>query len=145
MKRVETMVYIGANRRSKKTGIEHLLKLEAGEAAAISIRQKTFHGQLADSFETAGMTSVNSDHLQADPGSSAACAFAHWFAASVIALQRAAKHEVSQFHVIPSDKHDHCRAWYEFEHSDVARRAARLALWHITRLIPEPETGSSSC
>jgi len=36
MKRLETLLYAGSNRRSEKTGIEHVLTLTCAEAAAIA-------------------------------------------------------------------------------------------------------------
>jgi len=129
-------MYVGANRRSKKTGIEHLLEFKPGETQAIASCGPGFHEALAASLLSAGVHMENPAGLLAPGDLTDAGAFCHWFAATTIALQKSGGHDVSDFHVIPSARQDSCRAWYEFEHSEVGRRAARLAFWSIARLIP---------
>ena len=136
MKLLETMMYVGANRRSKRTGFEHLVQMEPEECAEIERVQANLHERLANSLQAAGADSISESFLQPATGMSPACVFVHWYGSSTVALQRSAGHDVGEFQVIPSEKPDHCRIFYDFEHGDVAREASRLALGFIASLIP---------
>jgi len=139
MKLLETLQYVGANRRSDKTGFEHVLALEPAESTAIVSSQQSLPANLATMLQVAGVTGASPEFLQPDSGTSAVAAFAHWFAATTILLQRSAGHDVSLFRVIPGEQDGQQRVWYEYEHSEVGRRAARLALQMIAQVIPELE------
>ena len=45
MKGLETLIYVGVNRRADKTGIERVLALEPDECAAILSHQQELSGQ----------------------------------------------------------------------------------------------------
>jgi UDP-N-acetylmuramyl tripeptide synthase len=137
MKRLETLLYVGPNRRSEKPGIEHVLALPNAEATAVAAQRLALPAALASMLRDAGVDSAARDYLSPDQGASEIAAVGHMFVSTVILLQQATGHDVSERRLIPGDLPHEIRTWYEYEHSEVGRRAATLALKFIARLLPE--------
>jgi UDP-N-acetylmuramyl tripeptide synthase len=137
MKRLETNAYLFSNRRSDKPGIEQSCGFEVAETVAIRQRRKSLATLLSDSLRTIGVRHSSRELLHADTSEPTVGEFAHWVAVTAILLQQATGHAVSETLVIPSEKAEEQRVWFEAEHSDVGRQAARLALRLVSDLIPE--------
>ena len=137
MRRPETFIYLFANRRSDRPGIEQLFAFEPAEVAAIKNRLESIPSELSKTLQAAGIGQATAEFLKAEPTQSNTGHFAHWIAATAIALQRTTGHDVSRITLIDSTKAGRHRTWFESEHSDVGLQAARLALRFVSDLIPD--------
>jgi hypothetical protein len=136
MKRLEFMTHLFANRRSEHTGIEQLFEFEPEDLAAIDRCRQSFPDAWSEHLRQAGVKHPNPDVLQTDDSACAARLFSHWFSETTILLQQHTGHQVSETVLIPGEKPDQYRVWFEFEDSDVGVPAYCLALRLVTGLIP---------
>ena len=137
MQVLETIHYIGRNRRSDVCVIEKLIELTTVEQEALSARAKDYCKQLTAALQANGIevdTELLSDSKLADD---AIGTFAHLHAEIALVIQQAAGHRVNFTTTVDVPDLNKKRGVFEYEQLDVGHRADMLALNLLTSVIPE--------
>ncbi len=137
MQVLETLTYIGRNRRSDECVIENQIELETGECEALLAKAGYYRRQLSDVLQSNGIpvdsNLLSNNALAGDAAGFFACLYAH----TALAIQRAAGHKVYFATTVNDPNPNRKRVVFEYEQSDVGLRADMLALNLLTDIIPE--------
>jgi len=137
MQVLETLSYLGRNRRADVCAIEIVIELTADEQDAISTDAEEYCRQLDSALRidgvSTGMDLLSTAGLKADTTS----LFAHMYANTAIAIQQAAGHKVDFTSVLDDPNPNRKRVIFEYEQLDVGERASELAFALLTTVIPE--------
>ena len=137
MQILETLTYIGRNRRSEQCVIENLVELTTAEQEAISAKAENYCKQLKSALQSNGIP-VGTDVLSYSLMEGDALGFfASLYAESALVIQRAAGHRVSFAETVNDPNPNRKRVVYEYEQADVGHRAGILALNLLVSVIPE--------
>lgn len=142
MKILETLHYIGPNRRSDSTCLERHYVLEADESEAFTAALPTLHDKLRDRLAPHGVDYCAPD--LADTSENTTAMYAITVTSLALALQRGGGHRVSQSGWLPDDVIGGVWAWFEFEHDQLASPAAELALRLIGDAVPDIQPASDA-
>jgi hypothetical protein len=137
MQILETIIYIGWNRRSDRCVIEQLFELESAELEALSSHAGTYRELLCSTLQEMYLSSESVIPIYDDTAVDPLRIFADLYSNTAITLQRASGHDVSYVAIMDSPHPRHVRAVFEYEHSEVGERAGTLALSCLASVIPE--------
>jgi UDP-N-acetylmuramyl tripeptide synthase len=137
MQVLETLTYIGRNRRSDVCVIETLLELSTGEQEALSVQATDYCRRLNAVLQTVDIQVETSILSNGNKAADAAGFFAFLYARTALVIQQAAGHRVSFLTTVNDPNPNRKRAVFEYEHEDVGHRADMLALKLLTSVIPE--------
>ena len=134
---LETLAYIGRNRRSNECVIEKLIELTEDEQTALLARTGDCCRQLRSDLQANGITVDTDTWFNSTPAVDAPGFFAFLYAEIALAIQRAAGHKVNFSTTVNDPNPNRKRVVFEYEHADVGHRADMLALSLLATAIPE--------
>jgi len=137
MQVLETLSYLGRNRRAEVCVIETHIELTPAEQQAIPAGVDGYCRRLESTLSGNGI-SVHKDILTASAKMAGATdLFAFLYSSAAVAIQRSAGHRVGFTTTLDDPNPDRKRAIYEYEQLDVGERAGELALRLLTDVIPD--------
>ena len=137
MQVLETIHYIGRNRRSDVCVIENLIELTTDEQEALSARAEDYCRQLTTVLHANGIEADTEFLYNSELANDAIGTFAHLHAKIALLIQRAAGHRVNFATTVNDPNLNRKRAVFEYEQLDVGHRADLLALNLLTSVIPD--------
>jgi len=137
MQVLETIHYIGRNRRSDVCMIEKLIELTTVEQEALSARAEDYRRQLAAVLQANGIEVDTGLLFNSKLADDAIGTFAHLHAEIALVIQQAAGHRVNFATTVDVPDLNKKRGVFEYEQLDVGHRADMLALNLLTSVIPE--------
>ena len=139
MKLAETFFYLGENRRTPKTVIEHLIGFNAEEVTALTQCMKSLPARIGAELGQFGIEIdpawTSGSYQQQAPLQ----AFAQVFTATALKLQNVAGHQVGYCTQVPEGDTNQCRLIYEYEEIEVGKRAGALTLLLMKKCVPSLE------
>lgn len=139
MKIIESLAYIGPNRRANVCLIENLLELSIAEQQCISANAADYASRMLEILQAGGVQSSLKELLGRDSVGSALEIFALMYAAAAIAIQRAAGHRVQFMGSTGDVNPNRVRSLFEYEQFDVGDRADSLVQNLLAEAMPELE------
>ncbi len=148
MQIIESLRYIGPNRRSDKTVIEWFLQLSPAELEILHLTRSDCLQAIRTKLEDLGcdVPQVFAEG-ENEPGTSEASPVLDaglWVTEIALATQQAAGHRVFFRTVLPGPDVNQCRLIFEFEHLETGSDAGELALRIMNESVPELEWESNS-
>jgi UDP-N-acetylmuramyl tripeptide synthase len=138
---VESLTYIGPNRRAGVCLIENLIELSADEQQAIREDAERFRGLVLNTLQTCGIAVDIPALSEAGTPTSPLRLFAGLYAGCALAVQRTTGHRVKFMDILGCADENRVRALFEFEQSDVGHRAEILARNLLAKALPQLEWG----
>ncbi len=137
MKIVESLTYIGPNRRAGVCLIENLIELDGAEQQSLTAGYACYRERLLERLHASGILKDDS-LLSAEESSAGALErFAGLYAGCAIALQQAAGHRVQFQGVLDDRDEDRVISLFEYEQSDVGDRADILVRNLFAQVMPD--------
>jgi UDP-N-acetylmuramyl tripeptide synthase len=137
MQVLESLTYIGRNRRHVGCVIENLIELAKNECEEVSAKAEKYCRQLQSTLQVHGIP-LDTNFLSSNPMAVDAVAFfALLYAETALAIQRTAGHRVSFKATFSDPNPNRKRVVFEYEQADVGERAGLLALNLLASVFPE--------
>jgi UDP-N-acetylmuramyl tripeptide synthase len=136
MELLQTLTYIGFNRRSDRTALEHRFMFNDKELVLLGADPAGLRDRVVAELENSGVAIETPSPLSEQMPEAAPEIYAHLLAGISLSLQYATGHLVDYYQVIPATKPGQISVVVEFEASDVGMRASQLAMQLLTNLLP---------